>query len=170
MSKHCDTCARLEWSVMDARKLTFECNHFDAVIEKATFDAMLANEKDPWHLSRQSELLMTQILQEVSRVLRKDGKFVSISFSQPHFRSKVYIDRDYGWHLEDEIEIGTAFHYYYYHLIKSGKWKADHHRLIGHYEPQESELCDAGNGNGNSETSALAEEDDYQSQFGQLFS
>lgn len=137
MAKHCEACARLEWSVMDARQLGFEDNSFDAVIEKATLDAMLAEEKDPWTLSAGAEEMLSQVLGEVSRVLRGGGSFVSISFSQPHFRAKVYAEHDYGWHLEAMREIGTCFHFYYYHLIKSGKWREGEgdQRVRRSYEP-----------------------------------
>lgn len=135
MSNHCEVCEKLKWSVMDARNMKeFADGHFDAVIEKATLDALLVDEKDPWQISSTGQSLMEGILKEISRVMKANGTFLSISFAQPHFRSKLYLDRDYGWHVEASLEIGTSFHHYYYHLVKSGKW-TEELQLKYRYEP-----------------------------------
>lgn len=54
---------------------------------------------------------------QVSRVLRPGGRFVSISFAQPHFRKPHYAQPAYGWSLRHET-YGTAFHYFLYTMVK----------------------------------------------------
>lgn len=56
----------MEWLVMDIKDLKFESGSFDIVIEKATLDALLVGERDPWRLSDESRTLMDSILLQVS--------------------------------------------------------------------------------------------------------
>ena len=53
------------WMVMDITELTFERQTFDVVIEKATLDALLVKERDPWNMSAQAKILMERILSHV---------------------------------------------------------------------------------------------------------
>ncbi|XP_014460857.2 EEF1A lysine methyltransferase 4 [Alligator mississippiensis] len=110
-------CPGLRWAVMDARDLRFPDGSFDVVLEKGVLDAMVAGEADPWHVSPQATALLDRVLSEVSRVLRPGGRFVSISFAQPHFRKPHYAQPAYGWSLRHET-YGTAFHYFLYTMVK----------------------------------------------------
>lgn len=56
----------MQWLVMDIKDLKFENGSFDVVIEKATLDALLVGERDPWHLSETSQTLMDDILIQVN--------------------------------------------------------------------------------------------------------
>lgn len=56
----------MQWLVMDIRSMTFEKHSFDVVIEKATLDALLVQERDPWRLSDESRILMDNILSQVT--------------------------------------------------------------------------------------------------------
>ena len=55
----------MQWLVMDIKDLKFESGSFDVVIEKATLDALLVGERDPWRLSEESRSLMDHILLQV---------------------------------------------------------------------------------------------------------
>ncbi len=55
----------MQWLVMDIKDLKFESGSFDIVIEKATLDALLVGERDPWSLSSESRTLMDDILIQV---------------------------------------------------------------------------------------------------------
>lgn len=57
----------MKWLVMDATNLEFSDGSFDVVIEKATLDALLVGEKDPWQLSEEGANLMDRILTQVNR-------------------------------------------------------------------------------------------------------
>uniref|UniRef100_A0A7S1XBV8 Methyltransferase domain-containing protein n=1 Tax=Compsopogon caeruleus TaxID=31354 RepID=A0A7S1XBV8_9RHOD len=66
---------------------------FDVVVEKATLDALIADSKSQWEPEEGSKRDMALVLGEVSAVL-KDGssRFVSITFQQPHFRKRFFLD------------------------------------------------------------------------------
>ncbi|CAN7984806.1 unnamed protein product [Ixodes hexagonus] len=117
MASHCDHCSQMKWHVMDATQLRFPDASFDVVIEKATLDSMMVHEKDPWNLSEETHLKVDLVLREVSRVLRDGGRFISITFAQPHFRGPLYANPDFGWSLET-YEFGEGFHYFYYLMTK----------------------------------------------------
>lgn len=56
----------MQWMIMDVQELRFDTGQFDVVIEKATLDALLVNEKDPWHISDDGKTLMNRVLTQVS--------------------------------------------------------------------------------------------------------
>ncbi|NWI12629.1 EFMT4 methyltransferase, partial [Crypturellus soui] len=110
-------CAGLRWAVMDMRALRFPDASFDVVLEKGALDALLAGERDPWRVSAQATAALHRVLAEVSRVLRPGGRFVSISFAQPHFRKPHYAQEAFGWSLR-HVAYGDAFHYFLYVMRK----------------------------------------------------
>ncbi len=82
----------------------FDTGSFDAVLEKATLDALLAAEPSPWSLSAEAEAATSSALGEISRVLRPvGGTFVSVTFSQPHFRLPLLAREDYGWDVDTRL-------------------------------------------------------------------
>ncbi|XP_053246718.1 EEF1A lysine methyltransferase 4 [Podarcis raffonei] len=110
-------CPGLHWAVMDARALTFVDGSFDVVLEKGTLDSMMVEETDPWNVSSESRMLLDQVLTEVSRVLRPGGRFISITFAQPHFRKRHYAQPAYGWSVR-HTTYGSGFHYFIYVMRK----------------------------------------------------
>lgn len=124
MASHCGDCEQMKWHVMDATQLQFPDGSFDVVIEKATIDAMMVAEKDPWNISQSTRSTVTKVLGEVSRVLRHGGRFISITFTQPHFRGPLYADTQFKWSL-DTFEIGNGFHYFYYVMTKGRTLSSD---------------------------------------------
>ncbi|XP_014663422.1 PREDICTED: methyltransferase-like protein 13 [Priapulus caudatus] len=114
--EHC--CSEMKWKVMDIRDMSeFQSSTFDVVIEKGTLDAMLVEEKDPWHLSDDGKALTTDILSEVARVTTQCGKFISVTFSQPHFRVPLLMKVLHGWSVQPET-FGNAFSYFFYVATK----------------------------------------------------
>ncbi len=105
----------LQWEVADITNLhQFKDGQFDAVIEKATLDALLVEEKSPWHPSDEAKSMMDSSLSEISRVLKsKQGIFLSLTFAQPHFREPFYAKEKYGWSVRSET-FGSSFSYYCY--------------------------------------------------------
>ncbi len=55
----------MQYLVMDITKMTFDKNSFDVVIEKATLDALLVDEKHLWNPSDHSRTIMHTILFQV---------------------------------------------------------------------------------------------------------
>ncbi|XP_062832925.1 EEF1A lysine methyltransferase 4 [Anolis carolinensis] len=110
-------CPGLHWAVMDARALTFTDKSFDVVLEKGTLDSLMVEEKDPWNVSHEATQLLDKVLMEVSRVLRPGGRFISITFAQPHFRKRHYAQAAYGWSIR-HATYGDGFHYFFYVMAK----------------------------------------------------
>ena len=49
--------------------------------------------------------------------MKTNGKFISITFQQPHFRKLVYAKEKYNWSIE-QFTIGETFHYFVYVMTK----------------------------------------------------
>ncbi|XP_062844033.1 EEF1A lysine methyltransferase 4 isoform X2 [Trichomycterus rosablanca] len=113
--RHAD-CTGMSWVCMDARHLAFPDSSFDVVMEKGTLDAMLVEERDPWNVSEAS----SHLLHQISRVLKPGGRFVSLTFAQPHFRKRLYACTEYDWSI-NHYHYGDGFHYYFYVLTKGEK-------------------------------------------------
>jgi len=123
MSLHCDKCSQMKWSVMDCCELSFDDESFDVVIEKATIDALLTDEKSPWDTSDAGKMRVSLVLSEVCRVLKPlKGQFISISFFGPHFRVPLYTSYSHSLpklSINAVHQLETHFHHYCYPLVKS---------------------------------------------------
>ena len=111
------TFPHLPWQVADITSLPFADKSFDIVIEKATLDALLVGEKSPWQPSDEGQEIMDKSLSEISRVLKKQGRFLSLTFAQPHFRSPFYAQEKYDWSVDHET-FGSGFHYFCFIMTK----------------------------------------------------
>ncbi|KDQ18894.1 hypothetical protein BOTBODRAFT_63062 [Botryobasidium botryosum FD-172 SS1] len=102
----------MEWLEMDVRKLEFEPESFDIVIDKGTMDSMMTTKGDVWNPPEDVIQNCTAEVDEVVRVLRRPaGTFIYLTFGQPHFR-KRYLNRPEC--ILEVTELGEAFHYYCY--------------------------------------------------------
>ncbi|KAJ1087451.1 hypothetical protein NDU88_000622 [Pleurodeles waltl] len=124
MSRRHAHCHGMVWTIMDARALAFPNESFDVVLEKGTLDAMMVEERDPWNVSPQTAALLDQVLKEVSRVLRPGGRFISITFAQPHFRKRHYAQPGYSWSISCST-YGTDFHFFFYIMRKGEELSAE---------------------------------------------
>ncbi|KAF0971807.1 hypothetical protein FDP41_010030 [Naegleria fowleri] len=82
----------MEWIEMDMMDMKgFADCTFDIVLDKGTMDALVVDAGDPWdpepHVREQTRKMCC----EVYRVLKPSGRFLQISFSQPHFR-KIFLN------------------------------------------------------------------------------
>ena len=50
---------------------------------------------------------------QVRRALRPRGRFLSLTFAQPHFRKPLYARREYRWSVAQHT-YGDGFHYFLY--------------------------------------------------------
>lgn len=114
--KHRDL-SEMSWLVMDICELKFEPCFFDVVLEKGTLDALMVHEKDPWNTSTETLEKMDTILTQVSAVLKPGGKFISITFAQPHFRRPIYAHSKYNWDVNLST-FGNSFHFFYFVMTK----------------------------------------------------
>jgi hypothetical protein len=111
ISKMSQAYPQMKWLVMDMVDLQLPEKSFDIVIEKATLDVLFVKEKSPWNVSETATDRMTRTLHGVSSVLKESGKFLSITFAQPHFRNKFYKNH---WTNCTYETFGSGFHYYFY--------------------------------------------------------
>ncbi|CAL1579763.1 unnamed protein product [Knipowitschia caucasica] len=117
MSSRYSGCSGMTWLQMDVRQLSFPDNSFDIVLEKATLDALMVEEKSPWSMSLETATLIHQALTEISRCLKPGGLFISITFSNPFFRKRLYARTQYDWSIKN-YSYGDGFEYYMYVLTK----------------------------------------------------
>ena len=86
---------------------------FDAVIEKATLDALLVNEKSAWNISEEGEAKVGACLSEASRIMRRSGaRFLSFTFSPLHLRGPVFAKECYNWSVAHRVIIFYLITYY----------------------------------------------------------
>ncbi|EPB68687.1 methyltransferase domain protein [Ancylostoma ceylanicum] len=109
----------MEWICDDIRYLAnIPSGSFDVVLEKATLEALLVTEKSPWSPSDSALETVDSVLKSIARVLTNKGIFISISFTQPHFRVPALL-RLPQWSVSVE-EFGEFFHYFVY-IMHRGK-------------------------------------------------
>ncbi|CAD6184583.1 unnamed protein product [Caenorhabditis auriculariae] len=108
----------MDWTLDDITSLsTLDDESFDVVLEKATLEAVLVGEQSPWDPSDEALKTLDNIFSSVCRVLKPGGKFISISFTQPHFRLPALL-RESRWAV-DFRQFGDSFHYFVY-ICKKG--------------------------------------------------
>ncbi|WFD34271.1 hypothetical protein MCUN1_001108 [Malassezia cuniculi] len=107
----------LDWRVMDVRELSENAESLggkgscDAIIDKGTMDALMAENGSVWDPSEQ---VLDNVRREVDGVvdlLKPGGVFLYFTFGQPHFR-RPHMMRDV-WTIETRV-LGDMFHYYLY--------------------------------------------------------
>jgi ubiquinone/menaquinone biosynthesis C-methylase UbiE len=103
----------LEWYVMDMKDLSFPSQSFDIVLDKGSLDAIWTDGSSVWQPSQAVLSDITITIDEIYRVLRDGGSFISISFGQPHFR-KQYLERN-GWKITVQPLEDTFYFLYIAH-------------------------------------------------------
>ena len=53
----------------------------------------------------------------MSRILSRSGRFISITFAQPHFRKRLYAVKHYDWNIQLHT-FGEGFHFFFYVMTK----------------------------------------------------
>jgi SAM-dependent methyltransferase len=112
--------AQLRWTTMDMMDMTFplaeggEEGTFDVVIDKATMDVIMTDNKDPWNPSEEVKERGRKVMENVYRQLKPGGLFIQISFDQPHFRKKFILPEFIQWaHFSQKsIDKGLGFFMY----------------------------------------------------------
>ena len=74
---------------MDSRSLQFEEGTFDAIIDKACFDAILCGDGS----GPNSE----QMLNEIHRVLSPNGVYICVTYGVPENRLGYFNKKEYDW-------------------------------------------------------------------------
>lgn len=88
---------QLKWEVMDCTNLKYADNTFQSIFDKGTIDAILCKED----LKEQ----VSKLLKEIYRVLRKNGRFYSITFGSPSDRLRFLKLEKLDWYLYPPISL-----------------------------------------------------------------
>lgn len=92
----------MKWVIMDILDLKYEDASFDVVLDKGTMDALMCEKGDVWNISEELASKVDTMLTGVSRVLKPGGKYIYITFGQPHFRKPLMLKEKYGWTFKQE--------------------------------------------------------------------
>ncbi|CZS96598.1 hypothetical protein WAI453_010042 [Rhynchosporium graminicola] len=110
-----------QWSFMDVRKLEFKDGSIDVAIDKGTLDAFLHGSLwDPPEDVREN---VGAYVDQVARVLKPGGKWLYITYRQPHFMKPLLLRED-KWILEVETLVdpdgGGGFEYFGFVMTRHG--------------------------------------------------
>jgi hypothetical protein len=137
MQRKHDSLNDMKWIVMDAQDMSsLPTASFDVVLEKGTLDALLVSQQDPWRLSAQAEQTMHNIMLQISRLLKPNvGRFISVTFAQPHFRVPIYLQchPQYDWDVTVDT-FGNGFEYFVYTMRRGQKPTDQHLQLCQNYQ------------------------------------
>ena len=89
---------------MDMTDMKFGDAKYDIVLDKGSMDALTIDEGDVWYPNESTIRCVHRMCHSVSRVLKIGGKFISISFNQPHFRTK-YLMGQWMSHSESQEDV-----------------------------------------------------------------
>lgn len=123
----------IDWLALDIRAMPFSDNYFDTIIEKGTLDVFfVGHEHHLWCPSEELKEKVDLILVQISQCLRFDhGRFISISFQQPHFRRPFLAKQKYQWSIEVHTisNDNESFEYFVYVMTK-GEQMNEEDRLL----------------------------------------
>lgn len=71
-------------------------------------------------------------------MLSDAGRFISVTFAQPHFRKRLYARARYDWDIRTET-FGDGFHFYFYVMTKGRTLSAIDGRLEQQEDDRKSE-------------------------------
>ncbi|KAH6560868.1 hypothetical protein BASA50_005779 [Batrachochytrium salamandrivorans] len=116
MARRCDGLAGLTWQIADIFLLDelYPAGYFDYAIDKGTLDALLTVKHDPWNPPKDLCSKIFRYIEQVSKVLKKGGKFLHITFAQPHFRRSFLEIPDFKVSTLTLVGKGGGFEYFAY--------------------------------------------------------
>ena len=123
----------IEWITLDIRSIPFRRNSFDTIIEKGTLDVFFVGyEHQLWHPSEDLQEKIDLILTEISQCLREDhGRFISISFQQPHFRRRFFAKEKYHWSIRlHSISDNQQSIEYFAYVMTKGETMSEEDQLL----------------------------------------
>jgi ubiquinone/menaquinone biosynthesis C-methylase UbiE len=90
------------WAVCDMLHLPYKDDSVDLIIEKGAMDVLETDSgKDPWNPNPATLERLHRWLAEAHRVLAPQGRLISLSFAQPHFRRLLFDAKGYTWIVEE---------------------------------------------------------------------
>lgn len=106
-----DAFPTLQWMTIDFRDMSkLDDSILDLVLDKGSLDALWSDGGSQWE---PSEAVLSDInasLNEVLRLLKPKGKFISMTFGQPHFRLP-HMKRPNEWEVISTEKSGLYYIY-----------------------------------------------------------
>ncbi|KAK4443005.1 S-adenosyl-L-methionine-dependent methyltransferase [Podospora aff. communis PSN243] len=108
----------IEWRLMDVRDMkNLEDGSVDVAFDKSTLDAMIHG--SPWSPPQEVKDNTAAYLAEVHRVLKDKGRFLCVTFRQPHFMKPLLNPEGLNWDVRLQVlRDGGSFDYYGYLIRK----------------------------------------------------
>ena len=106
-----DAFPSLKWHAMDFRNMS-DLNDASicTVLDKGSLDALWSDGGSQWNPSEAVLADINATLNEVLRLLKSGGLFISITFGQPHFRLP-FLERPDEWKLVSNENLGLYYIY-----------------------------------------------------------
>jgi EEF1A lysine methyltransferase 4 len=121
MSTRCKEMCEMKWITADI----FEMDKhpeldslFDIALDKGTLDALLTIKHDPWDPHQELVKRIAQYMRQISGRLRIGGKFLHITFCQPHFRRKFIEIEEFNVRVHQLSSANGGFQYFCYEAVK----------------------------------------------------
>ena len=113
-------CPKLRWRVEDVRDLKSTDSSFDITIDKGTMDAMIWGSN--WDPPLEVRENIKQYMSEIARVLRPGGRWIYVTFRQPHF-VRLNLTSEETWDIRVEtLQDGEGtFEYFAYIMTKKSE-------------------------------------------------
>ncbi|KAK5659858.1 hypothetical protein OQA88_13321 [Cercophora sp. LCS_1] len=107
----------IEWRLMDVRDMQcMEDSSVDIAFDKGTLDAMIHG--SPWSPPQEVRDNTSAYLKEVHRVLKDNGRFLYVTFRQPHFMKPLLNPEGLDWDVQLQVLGDSGSFDYYGYLIR----------------------------------------------------
>ena len=123
----------IDWFALDIRAMPLRSDYFDTIIEKGTLDVFFVGyEHHLWCPEEELKEKIDSILTQISKCLRSDyGRFISISFQQPHFRRPFLAKQKYQWSIQvHAVSDGIESIEYFVYVMTKGEPMNEEDQLL----------------------------------------
>ncbi|CAF0996857.1 unnamed protein product [Adineta steineri] len=123
----------IDWLTLDIRTIPLCLNSFDTIIEKGTLDVFfVGHEHHLWNPSEELKDKIDLILTQISQCLQSNhGRFISISFQQPHFRRPFLAKQKYQWSIQvHSVSDGNESVEYFVYVMTKGEQMNEEDQLL----------------------------------------
>jgi hypothetical protein len=123
----------IDWLALDIRTIPLCSDYFDTIIEKGTLDVFfVGHEHHLWKPTEELKEKIDGILTQISQCLRSDnGRFISISFQQPHFRRPFLAKDKYQWSIQvHSVADGNECVEYFVYVMTKGEQMCEDDKLL----------------------------------------
>ena len=114
-------CPDMDWIVADIFDLKSALGDhlFDIAIDKGTLDSFLTISHDPWNPPKELLTKMENYMKSVALQLKPGGRFLHLTWAQPHFRKRfLELSKDFIVTSHTISKGAGGFDYFLYEAVK----------------------------------------------------